>query len=202
MSKTAKQTAKPVRRKWLAALEAGLLLLLVAAAALLLRAGYVRYMKAAYPLKYDTLVQTWAGEYEIPPSLVYAVIRTESSFDPNAVSRADARGLMQLTEDTLAWAMSKAGDEEPLTAEDLFRPEINIRYGVYVLKLLGEQFKEQDTALAAYNAGMGNVRKWLDDPAYSDDGVHLKDIPYKETREYVVRVRDAQAMYRELYDLA
>ncbi len=184
-----------------AAVEVVFLLLLLAGVALLLREGYRRYMKAAYPLKYTELVQTWADEYDIPQSLVYAVIRTESAFDPDAVSWADARGLMQLTADTLDWAKSKAGDKEELTAEDLFRPEINIRYGVYVLKLLGEQFKEEDTVLAAYNAGMGNVRKWLADPAYSDDGVVLKDIPFKETREYVGRVRDAQAMYQELYDL-
>ena len=133
---------------------------------------------------------------------MYAVIRTESGFDPQAVSSADARGLMQLTADTLDWAVSKSPGAEPVGGEDLFRPEVNIRYGVYVLKLLGEQFKEPDTVLAAYNAGMGNVRRWLKDPAYSQDGETLTAIPFEETRNYVQRVRDAQAMYRELYDMA
>ena len=109
---------------------------------------------------------------------------------------------MQLTADTLDWAVSKSPGAEPVGGEDLCRPEVNIRYGVYVLKLLGEQFKEPDTVLAAYNAGMGNVRRWLKDPAYSQDGETLTAIPFEETRNYVQRVRDAQAMYRELYDMA
>ena len=65
-----------------------------------------------------------------------------------------------------------------------------------------EKFSDPGTLLAAYNAGMGNVSKWLEEVRYSDDGATLKDVPYKETREYIDKVLDAQEMYRELYGLA
>lgn len=199
-TKKAAKEKKPRSRK-AAVAEALFLVLLLAAACLLLRGGYQRYMRTAYPLRYTDLVETYAGEYGVEPSLVYAVIRTESGFDPEAVSSAGARGLMQLTEDTLDWAVSKSPDKEELTVEDLFRPEVNIRYGVYVLKLLGEQWKVKETVLAAYNAGQGNVRKWLADERYSTDGETLSDIPFSETKAYVEKVLKAQEMYRELYDL-
>lgn len=199
-TKQAAREKKPRSRK-AAAVEALFLLLLLAAACLLLRGGYQRYMRTAYPLRYVDLVETYAGEYGVEPSLVYAIIRTESGFDPEAVSSAGARGLMQLTEDTLDWAVSKSPDKEELTAEDLFDPAVNIRYGVYVLKLLGEQWKVKETVLAAYNAGQGNVRKWLADERYSPDGETLDNIPFSETRAYVEKVRKAQEMYRELYGL-
>jgi soluble lytic murein transglycosylase len=70
-----------------------------------------------------------------------------------------------------------------------------------VLHLLGEQFREQDTVLAAYNAGMGRVQTWLADTAYSTDGETLHTIPFKETRHYVTKVRLAQKIYQKLYGL-
>ena len=180
------------------------LLLLLAAAALavsLLHRGYRHYMRTAYPLGYTELVEACAEEYGFDPSLIYAVIRTESEFDPSAVSTAGARGLMQMTEDTFEWAQRRAAVEPMLDFDQLFDPEVNIRYGVYTLSLLRERFDNPDTLLAAYNAGMGNAAKWLSDPRYSDDGVTLKAIPYEENHEYVEKVRDAQVMYRELYDI-
>lgn len=184
-----------------AAAELLLLALLLTGAVFGLRAGYRRYMRAAYPTKYSEFVLLYAEKYEVDPSLIYAVIRTESSFDPQAISSAHAMGLMQLTGDTLDWALSKSPEQDEVTRDDLFSPEVNIHYGVYVLHLLREQFEVKGTMLAAYNAGMGNVRKWLKDPAYSKDGESLADIPFEETKAYVDRVLDAQAMYRQLYDL-
>lgn len=182
-------------------LEVLVLLALVAGAVFLLRAGYRQYMTAAYPLRYQQVVDECAAQYGLHPSLVYAVIRTESGFDPKAVSPAKARGLMQLTKDTFEWAQRRVPYTGDAEEDALFDPQTNIRYGVLVLHLLGEQFEDEDTILAAYNAGMGNVSRWLADAAYSDDGVTLREIPYPETRNYVQRVRDAQAMYRKLYDL-
>ena len=85
-------------------LELVLLLVLLALAAWGLRVGYIRYMRSAYPVEYEAYVEAYAEEYELPPSLLYAVIRTESEFNPDAVSSAGAVGLMQLTEDTFSWA--------------------------------------------------------------------------------------------------
>ncbi|MCI8553596.1 MAG: lytic transglycosylase domain-containing protein [Clostridiales bacterium] len=178
-----------------------ILLAVVALEFFLLRAGYRKYMQAVYPVGYTELVHACAEEYGFPPSLIFAVIRTESEFDPSAVSSAGARGLMQMTENTFEWAQRRAAVEQELTSDQLFDPEISVRYGVYVLSLLRERFENTNTLLAAYNAGMGNAAKWLGDSRYSEDGVTLKRIPFEETREYVEKVRDAQSMYQELYKM-
>ncbi len=162
---------------------------------------YKCYMRAIYPVAYSDSVLAAAQEYRVEPSLIYAVIHTESHFQADARSSADAKGLMQLTDSTFLWALDRAGQSGQHTTEDLFDPTVNIRYGVYVLSLFREQFEETVTALAAYNAGQGRVTKWLKDPAYSADGQRLNTIPYKETRDYVQRVLLAQTRYQRLYDI-
>jgi len=176
-----------------------LLCLLFLGGGVFARWGYRQYLYTVYPDAYNEPVRHWAAVYELPPDLIFAVIHTESGFDPAAVSRAGAAGLMQLMPDTFDWAQYRMSGGQSLEQEQLFDPEINIRYGVFTLTLLLELFPEEDTALAAYNAGQGKVRGWLDDPECSDDGVTLKYIKYPETRNYVKRVREAQAMYRALY---
>ena len=140
-------------------------------------------------------------EYAVTPSLICAVICTESHFIPTSTSHAGAVGLMQLTPATFRWAQARAGVKAPLSEQHLTDPEINIRYGTYTLKLLHEMFEDPIAALAAYNAGQGNVAKWLKDPAYSADGVHLDTIPYKETANYVKKVKNAQTVYRNVYGI-
>ncbi len=162
-----------------------------------LKKGIDLVTKLIYPLSYQEMVITYANQFGVSESLVYAVIHTESHFDPEAVSKADAKGLMQLTDSTCDWARSLLGEKEG----DVFDPETNIRYGIKILSVLGGQFEEQKTVLAAYNAGIGNVRKWLTNTDYSADGETLHTIPFAETREYVVRVQKAQKRYQELYNI-
>ena len=168
---------------------------------LLLKQGYKQYYSAVYPLQYTTEVTVASEEFGVEPSLIYAIIHTESSFKPQASSSAGAKGLMQLTDSTLQWALSRAGEKGKYTAEDLYDPQINIHYGVYVLTLLGEQFDNTETILAAYNAGIGRVGEWLNNPDYSADGAHLDTIPYHETEDYVKRVLNARKQYQQLYNL-
>lgn len=176
------------------------LLLLAGVLALVWRSGYDALQKAAYPLKYEELVYQYAEMYELPPSLVFAVIRTESSFDPNAESLAGAKGLMQLVDSTYEWVYDRLiGD--PRSADTIFEPEANVRCGCRLLQYLIKRFGNVETALAAYNAGSGKVTQWLKDPQYSDDGVTLKDIPYTETKNYVRRVVEAQKAYQEIYNV-
>ena len=127
---------------------------------------------------------------------------TESSFSPDAVSAAGAVGLMQLTEDTFHWARYRMGTlDSGLNVDDLFEPEVNIQYGIYVIHLLREDFSSTATLLAAYNAGRTTVLNWLEDDRYSQDGETLADIPYDETRKYVLKVLQTQETYRELYEI-
>lgn len=180
---------------------AAILLLIFGGIAALLYNGWHRYLRTAYPLQYTALIEKYSDAYGVSPSLVCAVICTESHYDPDAVSHAGAIGLMQLTPATFDWAQQRAGVAEKQDATALTDPETNIRFGVYTLQLLSEQFTDEDTVLAAYNAGQGNVRRWLQDSRYSEDGVHLKTIPYAETADYVKRIEKAQGIYQKLYQI-
>ena len=88
-----------------------------------------------YPRKYQDLVEQWAQTYELDPLLVYSFIRTESGFDPEATSTVEARGLMQMTEETFLWLRSKIAPDEDLTFGDLYDPAVSIRFGCYYLHL-------------------------------------------------------------------
>lgn len=167
-----------------------------------LHIGFDHFSKTAYPLPYREYVEQYAAEYEVTPSLVYAVMATESSFEPEAVSSAGAIGLMQLTADTFDWARMRMGTQNNgMTADDLFTPEVNIQHGTYVLHLLREDFRSTATLLAAYNAGRTTVLNWLQDERYSQDGETLVDIPIEETRQYVLKVLQTQETYQQLYGI-
>ncbi len=151
-----------------------------------------------HPLKYSEYVEKYAKQYEIPETLLYSVIKCESSFDPEAKSRAGARGLMQLMPKTFEEMARRLGEE--YKEELMFDAETSIRYGSYYLDYLYNIFGDWRLVLAAYNGGMGNVRKWMEDSEYFD-GVKIIKYPkgFGETEQYVQRVTDAQKVYEELW---
>ncbi len=161
--------------------------------------GLDTYHRAAYPLGYAELIDRYSEQYNLPPELVYSVVRTESHFRAGAQSHVGARGLMQITYDTFEWIQMRTGDKEH-TFDDMYDPETNVRYGTYLLAVLIEEFKNEDTAMAAYHAGRGQVTKWLQDKNYSADGQTLTHIPFDDTSAYVAKVRRTVLMYVELYD--
>lgn len=156
--------------------------------------------KRTYPRMYSAFVEKYCADYGVPETIVYAVIKAESNFDKTAVSSADtpALGLMQLTEETYEWVSSYLLKETP-SAFDIYDPATNIRNGTRYLAYLYGRFDNWDTVFAAYNAGPGNVSKWLEDSECSDDGVTLKYIPFKETRNYVKKVNKFRDTYERLY---
>lgn len=149
-----------------------------------------------FPLKYGETIQKYSSEYGLDKYMIAGVIYAESGFDNTAHSGL-ARGLMQLTDKTAEWVAEKLDIEYDYDMAEA--PDINIRMGCFYLSLLMEKYRNEETALAAYNAGMGNVSKWLEDARYSEDGAVLSDIPYAETRKYVKRVRVFTYIYRKLY---
>lgn len=152
-----------------------------------------------FPQKYLEYVDKFSEKYNIEPSLVYAVMLTESHFVPDALSRKGAKGLMQISDLTGEWAAEEIGIMG-YTNDSLYNPEVNIEIGCWYLNKLIVQFNEPlETALAAYNAGSGNVSKWLANNQYSDDGKTLKQIPFKETRNYIKKVLTAKKIYELLY---
>ena len=107
-----------------------------------------------YPRKYNDLVEQYAAEYDLDPLLVYSFIRTESGFDPGATSSVDARGLMQMTEETFLWLRSKLGLGEEVSFGDLYDPDVSIRFGCYYLHLCLVRYNgDISTAAAAYHSG-------------------------------------------------
>lgn len=155
--------------------------------------------KAEYPQRYASYVEKYAGQQKIDQNLVYAVIKNESGFHPQAQSSIGARGLMQLTQETFEWAQMLSPTADAFNNSDLDKPEVNIKYGTVVLAALIQQFGDKETALAAYHAGQGNVRKWLDNPSYSKDGKTLYHIPFANTRAYVSKVLETERVYHNLY---
>ncbi len=133
-------------------------------------------------------IEKASEEFDVPYDIIYAVIETESSFDPYAESSSKARGLMQITELTLTDINQNLNTNYSI--RDLFDPEINIRLGTSYLARLYERFGNYDTVYAAYNAGPTIVSEWLKDENYSTDGKTLihNEIPYEETKRYVEKV--------------
>lgn len=149
-----------------------------------------------YPVEYSSYIVKYSNENDLDPYLVMAVIKQESNYIPDARSPY-AGGLMQLTEETADDYASRLG----MTDYDYMDPETNIKIGCYVLRSLINKYGVIDTALAAYNAGMGNVDKWLDDPSYSKDGVNLSHIPFPETRHYVKKINGYWEDYKANVDI-
>lgn len=149
-----------------------------------------------FPLKYEDKIEECGEKYHIEEDLLMGVIFSESGFNEEATS-GKANGLMQLTDETAKWVADRLGME--YSEEMVYVPGVNIEMGSYYLAYLMENYKNTETALAAYNAGMGNVSEWLKNDEYSKDGVTLCNIPYGETKRYVERVMKIRKIYRFLY---
>ena len=157
------------------------------------------FMRFLYPLHYADTIKIEADRNGLDPMLVQAVVRVESRFNPSAKSSKGAIGLMQLMPETADWIAEKKGEPLPNT-EELFKPAVNIRLGVSYLKDLLQEFDDSiPTALAAYNAGRGNVRRWLDVKVWDGKPETLNNIPFPETRSYLERIYADWDWYHKLY---
>jgi soluble lytic murein transglycosylase len=139
-----------------------------------------------YPRPFDPQVEAAARDTGLPGDWLYAVLRTESLYDPRAVSKAGALGLLQLMLPTARAVAQRAGLPAP-ARDDLFRPDVNIPIGAHYLRELQAGFHERFVVtLAAYNAGPNRVPDWL--PRETTDAeIWIENIPYNETRSYVQR---------------
>jgi soluble lytic murein transglycosylase len=142
-----------------------------------------------YPLRYEQIVRGHARNYDLDPALLAAVIYQESKFRANARSSSGAIGLMQLLPDTAKGIAIHTGGTQ-FRVDDLYDPEINVRYGAWYLRHLLDKYGDERTALAAYNAGQENVDRWRD----AGEGIQ-----FAETRAYVDRVEKLKQIYRDAY---
>lgn len=159
--------------------------------------GVVVYGTITRPVEYTDHIKKYSEEYDVDPTLVYAVIKVESNYNPEAKSQMNAHGLMQILPETGNWIAERLGIE--YSDDLLWDPETNIQMGTFYLSYLVHHFKDRDLAIAAYNGGLGNVENWLANESYSKDGETLHEIPFVETRNYVVRVNDNYDIYNLFY---
>jgi soluble lytic murein transglycosylase len=173
----------------------GILLLMVLVAILAILPFALRapdaVMRTIYPLRYADTIREASEENDLEPAFVAAVIYTESRFRPDVRSHKEAYGLMQLLPQSANFIQRKSGIEG-----DFRDPKVNIKLGTWFLGYLNDRYAgDERLMLAAYNSGEGSVDAWT-----SDEGFDIKkDIPYKETRQYVDRALETQETYQDLY---
>ena len=156
------------------------------------------FWQLSYPRPYSDTVQAAAAEYGVDPLLIWAVMREESRYDPEALSYVGARGLMQVMPSTQEWIAEELGKE--IAPGDAYDPETSIRMGAWFLRFLSDHFQgDVELVIAAYNGGAGSMDSWLADPLVSNRDDLLRWIGYGETREYLSRVSLSYRVYRALY---
>jgi len=156
------------------------------------------YWEALFPKPYWTDLKKFSSQNALDPYLVASLIRQESEFNPGAVSKANAVGLMQL----LPKVGKNVAKEEKLkhfSPTQLFTPEINLRLGTRYFREMVDKFGAFEYALAAYNAGSNRVDDWQGQGKYRDPQEFVESIPFTETREYVQAILRNANVYRQLY---
>jgi soluble lytic murein transglycosylase len=150
------------------------------------------------PLRHDDIIRQQAEDKNLDPALIAAVIYQESRFRPRT-STAGAQGLMQLMPETAQFIARRTGGTR-FELRDLATPQVNISYGSWYLRHLLDRYEGDDVlAVAAYNAGMTNVDRWVAAAGGADAFDPDEHIPFGETRAYVRGVMESRGAYRASY---
>lgn len=156
--------------------------------------------KMLYPIRFEQEIRESAANYGIDPFLIAAIIRVESNFQLGQESRKGAIGVMQIMPDTAEWII-EAGGHPKHTLDELHQVEVNINLGSWYVSWLQKHYKgNKFYTLAAYNAGQGNVNKWVAAGTWDGTIEHIGQIPFGETRHYVQRVMYYWKKYHKLYE--
>lgn len=165
--------------------------------------------KWIYPIKYRDQIELSAENYKLDPYLISSIIRVESNYKPDLISKKGAVGLMQIMPETAKWIIDQGGYDN-LSLQSLQIPEINIDMGAWYLqsltvqhkRYLADESKLNQLAIlaAAYNAGPGNLRKWLDAGEWNGKYSSIGKIPFGETRHYIQRVIYYYKKYMKYYE--
>ena len=152
-----------------------------------------------FPFPYRQAIFSEAADVGVDGYLLAAIIKTESNFNPRAVSVKGARGLMQVMPETGRWVAGQKGIKN-YTPDMLFDPDTNIKIGAYYISnLYGENNGNIAVVLASYNAGRGNVKKWIEQGIWNGERGNVDQIPFPETRQFVRKVLFYQQGYRNFY---
>ena len=158
-------------------------------------------LKIIYPKTYENIITIYADRYDVDKDLVFALIKSESDFDSKVKSNKGAIGLMQLMKQT-AIEIAPTIDLKIQNNEmenSLLNPETNINIGTKYLQTLLERYNSIELALTAYNAGAGNVDKWIEQGLLKKDGSNIEKVPFKETNRYVRSILRDYKIYKKIY---
>lgn len=151
-----------------------------------------------YKKEYNEYVEQYSKKYGVDENLIYSIIKNESKYDANAISSSDAKGLMQIMDNTVK-DIANGIEELEYDTIDIFDPETNIHLGTnYIAELLNKYNNVVPIAVAAYNAGIGNVDEWIENGIIQEDGSNIENIPFKETNIYVRKVLRDYKIFGEL----
>lgn len=159
-------------------------------------------LKILYPKNYEEYVEQYSEVNELDSLLVYSIIKAESNFNSKAVSDSGAIGLMQLMKNTAKEVANKIDSSNEFDEIVLKDPEENIKIGTkYYKELLTRYDNNVILSLIAYNAGIGNTEKWLQEGIIKDDGSDYENIPFKETSMYVRKILREYQIYKDIYEV-
>jgi soluble lytic murein transglycosylase len=158
-----------------------------------------QFWKLMYPIQYVDEVSEAVERFQVDPFLVLAVVQIESNFKHERFSNKGATGLMQLMPDTAHWANKESGlNKDPQSY--IHDPKANILLGSWYLSYLIHKYEGNYTkAVVAYNAGQGNVDRWLQEGVWDGTEASINQIPFGETRHYVARVMYFYHRYHSIY---
>lgn len=156
-------------------------------------------LKIFFVLDYKNEIIKYCKVHQLDSTLVGAMIFVESGYNPKAISHKGAMGLMQIMPNTGEWAAKELGTKK-FSSQDLLDPEKNLSIGIWYLDYLKRYFNGNHyLALASYNAGHRNVLKWVRDGIWSGDSVKIEQIPFPETKKYLIKVLFYKKVYNYLY---
>ena len=155
-------------------------------------------IKKLYKKDYSEYVSKYAEEYDIDENLIYALIKAESNFNEKAVSHQNAKGLMQLMQSTAQDLANRS--QIKLTKDNILEPDININLGTKYISMLIQKYNNINLALAAYNAGSGNVDGWIEKGTLKSDGSDIENVPFTETNNYVRKILRDYEIYKNIYE--
>ena len=155
------------------------------------------FLKKIYKIDYKEYVEKYSAEYEVDKYLVYSIIKAESNFKEHAVSNKGAKGLMQLMQTTAEEVAKKI--EIQIDDNSILNSEVNINLGTKYISGLISKYENIGLALAAYNAGSGNVDSWIEQGILNSNGSNLEEIPFLETNNYVRKILRDYKIYKKIY---
>lgn len=161
-----------------------ILIIFVIVSIMMIQQAYYQSLNFVYKKEYSEYVEKYAKLYNLDEKLIYAIIKNESNFNKDAISPVGAVGLMQIMESTA----DDVAKQLNFYSYDLHSPEDNIKIGAKYFSDLLKKYGKTSLALAAYNAGFGNVDSWINDGIIKSDGTDYENIPYKETNMYVRKI--------------